>query len=177
MSSLYHELSPHIWEWALCTMNYHPIFENELFVSWTITPYWSVLYLFGGFPSGSCAIMKCCFCTFSASPVASELPKIPFVKLVPEGNPPHLLEMHVFASDSISVWKVAGRKSVELSLRNVPVGCKEGNPLSRKYTLPFFKFTWALKLKAPILWSLDAKNWLTGKDPDAGKGGERGWDG
>ena len=86
MSSLYHELSPHIWEWALCTMNYHPIFESELFVSWTITPYWSVLYLFGGFPSGSCAIMKCCFCTFSASPVASELPKIPFLKLVPEGN-------------------------------------------------------------------------------------------
>ena len=25
--------------------------------------------------------------------------------------------------------------------------------------------------KAPILWWPDAKNWLTGKDPDAGKGG------
>ena len=23
--------------------------------------------------------------------------------------------------------------------------------------------------EAPILWLLDAKNWLTGKDPDAGK--------
>ena len=23
--------------------------------------------------------------------------------------------------------------------------------------------------EAPILWSLDAKNWLIGKDPDAGK--------
>ena len=23
--------------------------------------------------------------------------------------------------------------------------------------------------EAPILWSPDAKNWLTGKDPDAGK--------
>ena len=26
-----------------------------------------------------------------------------------------------------------------------------------------------LKLKTPILWPLDAKNWLTAKDPDAGK--------
>ena len=26
-----------------------------------------------------------------------------------------------------------------------------------------------LKLKLPILWSPDVKNWLTGKDPDAGK--------
>ena len=38
--------------------------------------------------------------------------------------------------------------------------------------------------KTPILWPLDAKNWLTGKDPDAGKDwrqeekrGDRGWDG
>ena len=69
----------------------------------------------------------------------------------------------------LSVWKSAGRKSVKLSLRNVPVGCKEGNPLSRKYILPFFKFTWALKLKVPILWPPDTKNWLIGKDPDAGK--------
>ena len=27
-----------------------------------------------------------------------------------------------------------------------------------------------LKLKLPTLWPPDAKNWLTGKDPDAGKG-------
>ena len=26
-----------------------------------------------------------------------------------------------------------------------------------------------LKLKLPTLWSPDTKNWLTGKDPDAGK--------
>ena len=38
--------------------------------------------------------------------------------------------------------------------------------------------------EAPILWPPDAKGWLTGKDPDAGKdwgqeekGGDRGWDG
>ena len=37
--------------------------------------------------------------------------------------------------------------------------------------------------EAPILWPPDAKNWFTGKDPDAGKdrgtwgkGGDRGWD-
>ena len=40
-----------------------------------------------------------------------------------------------------------------------------------------------LKLKLPILWPPDAKSWLTGKDPDAGKDrrreekGPRGWDG
>ena len=28
---------------------------------------------------------------------------------------------------------------------------------------------WMLKLKLPILWPPDANNWLTGKDPDAGK--------
>ena len=27
--------------------------------------------------------------------------------------------------------------------------------------------------EAPILWPLDAKNWLTGKDPDAGKDGRQ----
>ena len=36
--------------------------------------------------------------------------------------------------------------------------------------------------EAPILWQPDAKNWLIGKDPDAGKdwrreGDDRGWDG
>jgi len=38
-----------------------------------------------------------------------------------------------------------------------------------------------LKLKLPILWPPDAKSWLIGKDPDAGKdwreGDNRGWDG
>ena len=40
-----------------------------------------------------------------------------------------------------------------------------------------------LKLKTPILWPPDAKNWLIGKYPDAGKDwsrrrrGDRGWDG
>ena len=28
---------------------------------------------------------------------------------------------------------------------------------------------WMLKLKTPILWPPDARNWLIGKDPDAGK--------
>jgi len=38
------------------------------------------------------------------------------------------------------------------------------------------------EVEAPILWSRNAMNWLTGKDPDArlkgeGKGDDRGWDG
>ena len=35
--------------------------------------------------------------------------------------------------------------------------------------------------ETPILWAHDVKNWLTGKDPDAGidwgEGDDRGWDG
>ena len=30
-------------------------------------------------------------------------------------------------------------------------------------------FIWRTEAEAPILWSPDVKNWLTGKDPDAGK--------
>ena len=51
-----------------------------------------------------------------------------------------------------------------------PLDSKEIKPVNPKGNLP-----WILigktdaKAEAPILWPPDAKNWLIGKDPDAGK--------
>ena len=51
-----------------------------------------------------------------------------------------------------------------------PLGCKEIKPVNPKGNQP-----WILigrtdaKTEALILWPLDAKSWLIGKDPDAGK--------
>ena len=58
---------------------------------------------------------------------------------------------------------------LEKTLEN-PLDCKEIKPVNRKRNQ-----SWILtgrihaKAKAPIFWPPDVKNWLTGKDPDAGK--------
>ena len=51
-----------------------------------------------------------------------------------------------------------------------PLDCKEIQPVHPKgdQSWVFIGRTDA-EAEAPILWPLDAKNWLTGKDPDAGK--------
>ena len=62
-------------------------------------------------------------------------------------------------------WTVVVEKTFESLLDS-----KETKPVS-----PNEKQSWLLmgrtdaKAEAPILWPSDAKNWLTGKDPDAGK--------
>ena len=59
-----------------------------------------------------------------------------------------------------------------------PWDCKEIQPVNPKgnQSWVFIGRTDA-KAEAPILWPPDAKSWLTGKDPDAGKEGRmrRGW--
>ena len=66
-----------------------------------------------------------------------------------------------------------------------PLDCKEIKPVHPKgdQFWAFFGRTDA-EAETPILWPPDAKNWLIGKDPDAGKdlregkeGDDRGWDG
>ena len=65
-----------------------------------------------------------------------------------------------------------------------PLDCKEIQPISPKENQ-----SWILigrtdaEVETPILWPPDVKNWLIGKDPDAGKdwraggeGDDRGWD-
>ena len=51
-----------------------------------------------------------------------------------------------------------------------PLGCKEIKPVNPKgnQSRIFTRGTDA-EVEAPILWPLDVKNWLIGKDPDAGK--------
>ena len=77
-------------------------------------------------------------------------------------------------------WTVMLEKTLES-----PLDCKE-----IQFVSPTGYQSWILivrsddEAKAPILWPPDVKDWLTGKDPNAGKdlkvggeGNDRGWDG
>jgi len=76
-------------------------------------------------------------------------------------------------------WTVVLEKTLES-----PLDCKEIQPVYPKGNQSWI-FTGRTDIEAetPILWPPDAKNWLTGKDPDAGKDwgreekGTIGWDG
>ena len=51
-----------------------------------------------------------------------------------------------------------------------PVDCKESKPVNRKGSQPWiFIGKTNAEAEAPVLWLPDVKNWLVGKDPDAGK--------
>ena len=71
-------------------------------------------------------------------------------------------------------WTIALEKSLESPLEIKPV-----NPKGNQSWI----FIGRTDVEAPILWPPDAKGWLTGKDPDAGKDwgqeetGMTGWDG
>ena len=62
-------------------------------------------------------------------------------------------------------WTVVLEKTLES-----PLDCKEIKPVNPKGTQSwiFIRSTDA-EAEAPILWPPDAKNWLIGKDPDAGQ--------
>ena len=62
-------------------------------------------------------------------------------------------------------WTVVLEKTLES-----PLDSKEIQPVHTKGNQPWiFIGRTDAKAKAPILWLTDAKNWLIGKDPDAGK--------
>ena len=65
--------------------------------------------------------------------------------------------------------KLAGNVVLEKTLKS-PLDCKEIKPVNPKgnQSWIFIGRTHA-EAETPILWSLDAKNWLTGEDPDAWK--------
>ena len=51
-----------------------------------------------------------------------------------------------------------------------PLDCKEIKPVHRKRNQPWtFNGRIDAEAETPILWPLDMKKWLVGKDPDAGK--------
>ena len=62
-------------------------------------------------------------------------------------------------------WTVMLEKTLE-----GPLDCKEIQPVHPKGNQSWiFIGRTDAKVEAPILWPSDAKNWLNGKDPDAGK--------
>ena len=67
------------------------------------------------------------------------------------------------------LWTVVLEKTLES-----PLDCKEIQPVRSKgnQSWVFIGRTDA-EAETPILWLLDGKNWLIGKDPDAGKGWRR----
>ena len=60
-------------------------------------------------------------------------------------------------------WTVVLEKTLES-----PLDCKEIQPVNPKGNQSWV-FILRTDAETPILWPPDAKNWLTGKDPDAGK--------
>ena len=62
-------------------------------------------------------------------------------------------------------WTVVLEKTLES-----PLDCKEIQPVHPKGNQSW-QFIWRTDAEAetPVLWPPDAKNWLIGKDPDAGK--------
>ena len=51
-----------------------------------------------------------------------------------------------------------------------PLDCKEVKPVNPKGNQPWiFIGRTVAEAEAPVLWPLDAKSWLIGKDPGAGK--------
>ena len=66
-------------------------------------------------------------------------------------------------------WTVVLEKTLES-----PLDCRGSNQSILKEVSPKYSLEGLmLKLKLPILWPLDAKNWLIWKDPDAGKDWKR----
>ena len=65
-------------------------------------------------------------------------------------------------------WTVVLEKTLES-----PVDCKEIQPVHPKDQSWVFIGKTDAEAETPILWPPDAKNWLTGKDPDAGKDGRQ----
>ena len=62
-------------------------------------------------------------------------------------------------------WTVVLEKTLES-----PLACKEIQPVHPKGDQPWvFIGRTEVEAETPILWPPDAKNWLIGKDPDAGK--------
>ena len=101
-----------------------------------------------------------------------------------------------FSSSHVQMWELYHKEGwalknwclctvvLEKTLES-PLDCKEIKPVHPKgdQSWIFIGRTDA-EAETPVLWPPDVKNWLVGKDPDAGKdwgreemGADRGWDG
>ena len=69
------------------------------------------------------------------------------------------------STDELMLWTVVLEKTLES-----PLDCKEIKPVHPKGNQSWiFIGRTDAKAETPILWPPDAKSWLIGKDPDAGK--------
>ena len=88
---------------------------------------------------------------------------------------------YCFSSSHVWMWELDYEESWTLKNRCIwtvvlekplgsPLDCKETRPVHSKGNQPWI-FIWRTDAEAEalILWPPDAKNWLTGKDSDAGK--------
>ena len=94
-------------------------------------------------------------------------------------GPPSL--SYGFSSSHVCRWELDHKESWALKNRcfwtlvlektlESPLYCKEIQPVHPKGNQPWlFIGRTDAEAETPILWPPDAKNWLTGKDPDAGK--------
>ena len=80
--------------------------------------------------------------------------------------------------EGIILSKISQRKTntyvvLEKTLES-PLDCKEIKPVHPNGNQPWiFIGRTDAEVEAPVLWPLDVKSWLSGKDPDAGKDGRR----
>ena len=91
------------------------------------------------------------------------------------------IQSYGFSSSHLWTWKLDHKESwtlknwcfstvvLEKTLES-PLDCKEIKPVYLKGNQPWiFIGETDAEAEAPVLWPPDGKNWLTGKDPDAGK--------
>ena len=93
----------------------------------------------------------------------------------------HLVKAMFFSSSHVWIWELDYKESwgpknwcfwtvvLEKTLES-PLDCKEIHPVNPKGNQSWIFIGRAdAEAGAPVLWPPDAKNWLIGKDPDAGK--------
>jgi len=93
----------------------------------------------------------------------------------------HLVKGYGFSSSHVGMWELDSKESwvpknrcfwtvvLEKTLES-PLDCKEIKPINPKGNQAWiFIGRTDAEAETPILWPPDAKNWLVGKDPDAGK--------
>ena len=93
----------------------------------------------------------------------------------------HLVKAMVFFSSHVWMWELDHKESRTLKswcfwtvvLENIlksPLDCKEIQPIHPKGSRSWILIGGTdVEAEAPIHWPPDMKNWLIGKDPDAGK--------
>ena len=67
------------------------------------------------------------------------------------------------SAEELMLWTVVLEKTLES-----PLDCKEIQPVHSEGDQPWVFF--GTEAETPVLWPPHAKNWLIGKDPDAGRG-------